>query len=257
MTIEKIATWLSNSDTAIAFTGAGISTESDIPDFRSPNGVWAKYQPVYFQNFLESAEARRQYWQQKSEGHTDIVNASPNSGHVTLAKWEHLGHLRGVITQNIDGLHQQAQTGNVLELHGTAREVSCLGCGYRADADPYVKQFLATDLVPDCPECGGILKHATISFGQNLSSDVLETAADWCRQTDLMFALGSSLVVTPAADLPRLAKQSGARLVIINHQPTPLDSLADVVIHQSIGEAVTQIDSQLSPHSAPGDRGAG
>ena len=240
--IESTGNWLARASKAVAFTGAGISTESGIPDFRSPQGVWTKYKPVYFDEYLRSADGRKRYWQQKSEGHSQMVNATPNEGHKILAEWEAIGHLRGVVTQNIDGLHQQAGNNQVLELHGTARKIACLNCRFHASADPYVAAFLETSRVPDCPQCGGLLKHATISFGQGLPADVLQMAAEWCRDAELLLALGSSLVVTPAADLPRIAKDSGAKLVIINRDPTPLDSIADVVINDSIGKALTRIE---------------
>jgi NAD-dependent deacetylase len=174
------------------------------------------------------------------------VNAVPNIGHQILAKWEQLGFLRGVITQNIDGLHQLASSQRVLELHGNARQVACLACDYRASASRYVEQFLATKIVPNCPLCRGFLKHATVSFGQILPRAVVETATQWCMGADLLFALGSSLMVTPAAELPRLAKRAGARLVIINHEPTPLDAFAEVVINDSIGRVLEEIDAQLA-----------
>lgn len=239
--IAAVAEWLAASRSAVAFTGAGISTESGIPDFRSPGGVWSKYRTVYFDEFLESAEARHEYWRQKCEAHREFSAAGPNAGHRVLADWEAAGRVRGVITQNIDELHQQAGNRNVLELHGTARRAACLDCSARFDIEPFVAQFLAEDRVPDCPECGGRLKHATISFGQSLPAEVLMNANRWSREADLFLAIGSSLVVTPAADLPRHAKESGARLVIINRDPTPLDYLADATLGGSIGEVLTAI----------------
>ncbi len=242
---ERIAGWLRDSRMTVAFTGAGISTESGIPDFRSPGGVWSRTQPIYFDEFLRSAEARYEYWRQKAEAHRDFAAAEPNAAHRVLAAWESAWRLRGVITQNIDGLHQLAGSRHVLELHGTAREISCLGCSARFDADEKVKEFVATDRVPDCPNCGGMLKHATISFGQQLPVDVLEESAVWAQEADVFLAMGSSLVVHPAAGLPQLAKHSGARLVIINRDPTPLDDLADAVIHAGLGTTLEQIDSIL------------
>ncbi len=165
---QTIAGWLDRSSKSVAFTGAGISTESGIPDFRSPGGVWSKSQPVYFDEFVRSADARFEYWRQKAESHRDFFDAQPNVTHSALARWESAGMLRGVITQNIDGLHQQAGSSNVLELHGTAREVSCLDCGWRDGASPLVERFLKENRVPVCPKCGGFLKHATVSFGQSL-----------------------------------------------------------------------------------------
>jgi NAD-dependent deacetylase len=153
--------------------------------------------------------------------------------------------LRGVITQNIDGLHQDAGSRSVLELHGTARWVGCLACGSRFEPDPLVRQFLETNEVPTCPHCRGLLKHATVSFGQNLPEDVLEEAVAWTRDSDLFLAIGSSLVVEPAASLPRLAVHSGARLVIINRDPTNQDSFAEFLFHASIGETLAAVDQAL------------
>lgn len=245
--LTKIAAWLRQASSAVAFTGAGISTESGIPDFRSPGGIWATSQPVYFDDFVANADARREYWRQKSIAHRDFSHAEPNVGHRTLAKWEQAGWLRTIVTQNIDGLHQLAGNSSVWELHGTARAVACLTCHQRfSDVEHWVTEFLATDSPPACPACGGNLKHATVSFGQSLPTDVLEAAIEASQQCDLFVAMGSSLAVQPAASLPVLAKQQGARLVIINRDPTPLDELADAVIHASIGETLEAIDQRAS-----------
>jgi NAD-dependent deacetylase len=245
-TEARIADWLGSSRRAVVFTGAGMSTESGIPDFRSPGGIWTKYRTVYFDEFMASAEARYEYWRQKCEGHRDFADAQPNAGHRAVARWEERGLIRGVITQNIDGLHQLAGNRNVLELHGTARAVVCLDCGARYDVEPLVQEFLQKDQVPPCRRCErGRLKHATVSFGQSLPAEVLEVAISWSRSAELMFAIGSSLVVTPAADLPRITRQSGGRLVIINRDATPLDDVADEVINASIGETLTAIDRCL------------
>jgi NAD-dependent deacetylase len=244
--LEQVAARLGASKSAVVLTGAGISTESGIPDFRSPGGVWSKYRTVYFDEFLESAESRYEYWRQKCEMHREFGDARPNAGHEALARWETAGRIRSVITQNIDGLHQMAGSHEVLELHGTARQASCLDCGDRYDINPLVESFLANDRVPDCTACGGRLKHATISFGQSLPPDVLMKAARWSREADLMLAIGSSLLVTPAANLPRTAKEHGARLVIINRDPTPLDDFADAILRGSIGELLTEIDAAIA-----------
>lgn len=243
---EQVAAWLAQSQRAIAFTGAGISTESGIPDFRSPNGVWAKNTPVLYKDFVASADARREYWRQKCEAHGDFAAAKPNAGHEVLARWEQAGRIRAVITQNIDGLHQEAGSRDVLELHGTARAIACLDCDARFEVEPLLKIFRDTNDIPSCEKCGGLLKHATISFGQSLPQMVLYRAVKLTRDADLMLAIGSSLVVTPAAELPRETKQRGGRLVIINRDETPLDHLADAVIRTSIGEALSQIDQRLS-----------
>lgn len=248
MPLSKIANWLREAQQAVAFTGAGISTESGIPDFRSPGGVWSQSQPVYFDEFLRSAAARKEYWRQKAIAHTDFARAVPNTGHQVLARWESTGRISAVITQNIDGLHQLAGNRRVLELHGTAREISCLKCGWREKADPWVQRYVECQQVPDCPACGGLLKHATVSFGQSLPEDVLEESAKLAEESDLFFAIGSSLVVQPAAGLPLLAKQTGARLVIINRDPTPLDQSADVVIREAIGETLAAIAALIVAH---------
>ena len=244
--IRRIAQWMKTTHRAIAFTGAGMSTESGIPDFRSPNGIWATSQPVEFEDFLSSPTARHEYWRQKAVAHRDFVGCQPNIGHRLLAQWQSAGWLRAIVTQNIDGLHQEAGSWDVLELHGTAREVACLDCHERFDADPWVQQFLDRDVVPDCPACGGRLKHATISFGQSLSPAVLHKASRLSREADLFLAMGSSLVVSPANILPQMAKQAGARLVIINRESTNLDSLADLTINASIGAVLSALHAELT-----------
>lgn len=243
--LDHVAGWLRESMRAVAFTGAGISTESGIPDFRSPGGVWATSTPVQFDDFLRSAEARFEYWRQKSLTHDAFEQAEPNAGHRALAKWEQQGRLKGVITQNIDGLHQRAGNRRVWELHGTARQIGCLDCQTRFDSGPLVTQFLQSQTVPECPACGGFLKHATISFGQSLPADVLAESIQLAGDADLFLAIGSSLVVYPAAGLPEAASRQGARLVIITRDPTPLDRLADVVINGEIGPTLTAIDRRL------------
>jgi NAD-dependent deacetylase len=248
--IEQVAQWLCSAEHAVGFTGAGISTESGIPDFRSPGGIWSRSQPVYFDDFLRSAEARQEYWRQKAIAHQDIAASEPNVAHRCLARWQAAGLLHELITQNIDGLHEAAGSSHVILLHGTARQVSCLDCSARYDADPLVHEFRETGAVPGCPACiTGRLKHATISFGQALDQDTLTAAAEASQRADLMLVLGSSLVVQPAASLPRLVQQSGGRLVIINRESTALDAAADCVIHQPIGQTLAAIDAavQSSP----------
>lgn len=246
---QEIARLLAASSRAVAFTGAGISTESGIPDFRSPGGIWATSQPVYYDDFLARGEARYEYWRQKAVAHTDFVTSKPNAGHRILAKWQRQRRLQAVITQNIDGLHQDAGSEDVIELHGTARFIACLKCRERYEAGPQVQQFLDTDRVPECPACGGLMKHATISFGQSLDPEVLERATELAANCDLFIALGSSLVVYPAAGLPQIATGNGARLVIINRDPTGQDGAADYVLHQSIGDSLTAIDEVLQGES--------
>jgi NAD-dependent deacetylase len=244
---ETIAGWLAAARSGVAFTGAGISTESGIPDFRSPGGIWTRFRMIMYEEFMTSSRARHDYWQQKAAGQLEFGNAQPNAGHEALARWEQQGRLTGVVTQNIDELHQRAGNRHVWELHGTARATECQDCHERFAVEPLVEEFLRTDVVPACPACGGDrLKHATISFGQALPPVVMQEAFQLARKADLMLALGSSLVVEPAAGIPRTAQQYGAKLVIINREPTPLDHMADLVLHESIGEALSAVDRCLN-----------
>ena len=242
---NQLARWIHASASFYVFTGAGISTESGIPDFRSPGGVWSKYQPVYFDQFMSSEAARHEYWRQKCEAHKEFSKATPNAGHTILASWESRGWLQGIVTQNIDGLHQLAGNSRVLELHGTARQAECMRCHKREPIELWVRHFLETAVPPRCPDCDGPLKHATISFGQALDRETIESATRWMEQADLVLALGSSLVVHPAAGLPELAVSCGSRLVIINREPTPLDRMADLVLNRSLGDALTLVDKEL------------
>lgn len=228
-----------------ALTGAGISTESGIPDFRSPGGIWTKVEPVDFQKFLNSATARNEYWRQKAEQHRDFAGAEPNAGHAVLARWEARGRLQGVVTQNIDELHQQAGSRRVIELHGTARRVTCLSCRAGWPVEQALVWYERDGAAPACPVCGGWLKHATISFGQRLDPGTLQAAAELLTECDLVLALGSSLVVQPAAGLPGLAQSHGARLVIINNQPTPLDGQAEAVVQAPLGATLEELDRAL------------
>ncbi|MGD9646868.1 MAG: NAD-dependent deacetylase [Pirellulales bacterium] len=240
-TAAQIAQWLMTARRAVVFTGAGMSTESGIPDFRSPGGVWARYQPVYFQDFVASDTARREYWRQKCEAHEQFGSALPNAGHKVLAEWEAAGRLQAVITQNIDGLHQAAGSRRVLELHGSALRVVCLSCAQQFAPEPLMAAFRETAQAPVCTACGGLLKSATVSFGQALPEDVLTEAWELAQQSDLFLVLGSSLVVEPAASLPRLARQNGARLVIVNRDPTEQDRTADAVLRAPLGVALATI----------------
>jgi NAD-dependent deacetylase len=243
--IGRVARWLREADRAVVFTGAGMSTESGIPDFRSPGGVWSRNRPVYYDEFLASAEARFEYWRQKALAADDFARAAPNAGHQALARWEEAGRVMAVITQNIDGLHQQAGSRRVLELHGTARWIECVDCGQRFEPMRLVEEFRARQAVPPCPVCGGRLKSATISFGQPMPADVMDESVELAQASDLFLAIGSSLVVYPAAGLPQVAKRAGARLVIINRDATDQDATADAVIREPIGAALTQIDEIL------------
>ncbi len=189
--LSTIAEWVRKADSVVAFTGAGISTESGIPDFRSPGGIWSQSTPVYYNDFLRYHESRYEYWRQKSIAHREFADARPNTGHKVLAGWEAAGRLAAVITQNIDGLHQLAGSREVFELHGTARYVGCLDCDERFDVDLWVSYFLELDQVPICRECGWLLKHATFSFCQTLPREVLSRSMELARGADFFLAVGS------------------------------------------------------------------
>lgn len=239
--IAICAARLSAAKRAVAFTGAGISTESGISDFRSPGGLWSRHKPVYYDEFLASHEARLRYWQTSKAIYPEFAAARPNLGHKVLADWEREGRLIGVITQNIDGLHTEAGSRNVLELHGTAKFVLCIDCHKRWTSEEIFQQYKDRDEVPVCDKCGGWLKPATVSFGQSLPMDVLSQASQWSAEADVFLSIGSSLVVEPAASLPVYASRSGSYLAIINRDPTPLDELADVVLHRPIGQTLKAI----------------
>jgi NAD-dependent deacetylase len=227
---------LGASRCTVAFTGAGVSTASGVPDFRSPGGIWSRYQPVTIQEFVASEEARRRYWRYKKETYGDFAAARPNPAHHALARLEREGRLASVVTQNIDGLHQEAGSRAVLELHGTNRRVSCLACGGSYPAALIQDRLVAGCEVPACDACGGILKAATVSFGQALPAEVLAEAWRLATACDLLLVLGSSLVVQPAAALPAAAAEAGALVVIVNREATPLDGLAAHVLRGAVEE---------------------
>ncbi|MSQ67781.1 MAG: NAD-dependent deacetylase [Gammaproteobacteria bacterium] len=219
------------------FTGAGISTESGVPDFRSPGGIWSRLQPIKFQDFVASADQRREAWRRKIEIDRDMLAAQPNRGHRAVAALVASGLAPAVITQNIDGLHQRSgiAEGAVIELHGNATYAKCLACGMRYELAPIIQAFTQERRLPTCEKCGGLVKSATISFGQSMPEDAMRRAHAQTLACDLFLVLGSSLVVFPAADFPRLAKNNGAKLVIINREETPQDPLADLVLHTELG----------------------
>ena len=221
----------------VGFTGAGISTESGVPDFRSPDGVWARNRTVYYQEFLSSEAGRAEYWRQKAEGWPAMRDARPNAGHYAFVGLHQQGKLTAMITQNIERLHQRSglPAELVLELHGTTTEAVCLTCGDRIPSGEACRRVAGGELAPRCTLCGGLLKPATVSFGQALPHDVMVRAGAAAESCDLLLAVGSSLVVEPAASIPRIARRAGARLIIVNREPTPLDGIADVVLHGEIG----------------------
>jgi NAD-dependent deacetylase len=226
----------------VAFTGAGISTESGIPDFRSPGGIWTKYKPIEFAEFLASAEARRESWRRKFATHDTVHKATPNAGHRAIARLVEQGRMRAVITQNIDGLHQASGVpdGKVIELHGNTTYAACIDCRKRHELEWVREIFAQGERLPVCTACGGHIKTATISFGQAMPEAEMERAQDATLAADLFIVLGSSLVVYPAAGFPILAKRNGARLVIINRDPTDQDDMADLVINAEIGATMSK-----------------
>lgn len=223
----------------VVFTGAGISTESGIADYRSRGGQYHSYRPITIQEFLADEGRRREYWAHKKEVFAAMREARPNAGHLALARLETSGHMLGVITQNIDGLHQLAGSTRVLEIHGTNRESVCLSCGRIEDFEIAYQRLCAGEAIPLCGVCGGLLKPNTISFGQELDARTLYTAFQWASECDLMVCAGSTLVVEPAASLPRRAREKGAKLVILNREPTPLDPLAGLVLQGELGTILT------------------
>jgi NAD-dependent deacetylase len=226
----------------VAFTGAGISTESGIPDYRGPGGVWERNAPPTLADFRENEETRRQYWAERRMRYPGLRDTQPNAGHYALAKLQHAGRLSAVITQNIDGLHQKAgiPPDQTIELHGTAHRVRCLDCGTVWPAD-VVQERLEIEPLPACQDCGGILRAATVLFGEALPEAPLRQAFALAGACDLMVVVGSSLVVQPASRVPEFASRSGARLAIINNEPTPLDGLAGVVVRGAAGPTLTAL----------------
>jgi len=238
--MESLKSLLGESQRTVIFTGAGISTESGIPDFRSPNGIWSKNTPIYYEDFLASEEARREAWRRKMAVDREMREAEPNRGHRAVAELVGRNTVTSVITQNIDGLHQKSGVSEdrLIELHGNTTYAGCLACGLRHALEPILEDFARDESLPLCRACGGIVKTATISFGQPMPRAAMERAEADTLSCDLFLAVGSSLVVYPAAGFPVLAKQNGARLAIINREPTELDGLADLVLNTEIGETL-------------------
>jgi len=243
--VDRVCGWLDRAARIVALTGAGISTESGIPDFRGPQGVWTRNPTAErlsnIAHYMSDPEVRRLAWQSRLDHPT--WRAAPNAGHRALVDLERRGTLHALVTQNIDGLHQRAghAPDKVIEVHGTMREVMCMNCAWRGPAGPVLDRVRAGEDDPPCEHCGGILKSATISFGQSLDPDVIDRAMRAAERTDLLLAVGTSLQVYPIAGIVPLAKAAGARVVIVNAEPTPLDELADAVLRQPIGEILPVI----------------
>jgi NAD-dependent deacetylase len=242
--LNAFARLLEAAERVVVFTGAGISTESGIPDFRSPGGTWTKQKPIDFSDFMASDAARRETWRRRFEMEATLRQAAPNRGHRAVAELVRQGKASAVITQNIDGLHQDSgiPDDKVIELHGNTTYAHCLDCGQRYEIEDLRVDFERDRIVPHCA-CGGWVKTATVSFGQAMPLRAMQRAERETLLADLFISIGSSLVVYPAAGFPELAKRNGAGLVIINLQETGLDQIADLVLHRPIGETLGAVVS--------------
>jgi NAD-dependent deacetylase len=244
-TIRTVREWIRDADYVTVLTGAGISTESGIPDFRGPQGVWTKNpaaeKMATLQHYMADPEVRKRAWRSRLE--TFARTVEPNAGHHALVRLERRGKLQTLITQNVDGLHQAAGSSPeiIVEIHGTMREVVCMDCGERAPMERALARVRAGEVDPPCRTCGGILKSATISFGQGLVQEDLTRAEEAAQQSDLLLAIGSTLAVYPIAGVVPVAKEAGARVVIVNAEPTAMDHLADAVIRGQIGTVLPKI----------------
>ena len=240
---EKIAQGGKN----LFFTGAGISTESGIPDYRSQGGIWDQFRPVYFDEFMSSREARIEYWRQKTELYPDLVDARPNAGHQAIARLFRMGLVEAVITQNIDGLHQAAgiPQARVIELHGNTTRVRCMSCGATSSVHDAQARIKAGDPAPEC-SCGGYLKPDTISFGQAMPEADVTRAVSLCRGCDFFCVVGSTLLVQPAAQMPLYARHSGAFLAIVNLSETPCDGISQALVRDSAGAVLTAVADRVA-----------
>ncbi len=238
--VARLDTLVNEAETVLPFTGAGISTESGIPDFRSPGGLWTKYRPIPFDEFIASAAMRDESWRRRFAMDAQFSTAQPGRGHLALASLYRRGKIPAVITQNIDNLHQASgfAADHVVELHGNTTYATCLDCARRYDLGWVRERFEAAGHAPDCLHCGGFVKTATVSFGQAMPEAAMHRAQQLAAACNLFLAIGSSLVVWPAAGFPLVAKRNGARLVIINREPTDFDQVADLVIRGDIGTAL-------------------
>jgi len=239
----KLNKLITKSINLVFFTGAGISTDSGIPDFRGPKGVWKTSTPIYFQEFISSKEKRMESWEKKFSNELSIDHAAPNKGHINIAEIMKKKDKSHLITQNVDNLHQNSgvQEEQITELHGNATYASCLDCNKRYELEDLKQNFLKSHEPPSCVECNGIIKTATVSFGQAMPKKEMQLSQKKAIQSDLFICVGTSLTVFPAADLPVLAKETGAKFIIINNESTALDHLADLVINRDISEVLSEI----------------
>jgi NAD-dependent deacetylase len=248
--IDIVRAWVEGASRIVALTGAGISTESGIPDFRGPQGVWTKDPKAErlsnIHAYMAEPDVRIRAWQGRLDH--PAWRAAPNAGHRALVELERRGKLHALVTQNIDGLHQQAGSspGKVIEVHGTMREVMCMSCSWRGPMQPVLDRVRAGEEDPPCTRCGGILKSATISFGQPLVPSVIARAMRAAEETDLLLAIGSSLQVYPVAGAVPLALAAGTRVVIVNAEPTPFNEMVDAVLRQPIGEILPALCGSLA-----------
>jgi len=231
----------------VALTGAGISTESGIPDFRSPGSIWQQQPPVSYQDFISKTEARQLYWQTRRKLYGQVISAQPNAAHLALADLEKKERLLGIVTQNFDGLHHDAGNNpkQIVELHGTSRAAACTHCGQRSSIQELQQRIDAGEIDPLCSDCGGFLKAATILFGQRVPDEELSRARELALACDLFLVVGSSLKVNPAAILPRIALKNDVPLIIINLQPTNLDDYAEIVINEKAGVVLPPLVASL------------
>lgn len=238
--VSRLRELLDEASLVLPFTGAGISTECGIPDFRSPGGLWTKNKPIDFGDFMASREARNESWRRRFAIDAHFSGAEPGRGHRALATLYRTGKAPALVTQNIDNLHQKSgiAAADVIELHGNTTYAGCLGCAARYEIEWVRARFAVSEEVPDCEHCGGFIKTATISFGQAMPAQAMQRAEQLSRACDLFLVVGSSLVVWPAAGLPLLAKRNGAALVIVNRDATEFDELADLVVRHDIGDAL-------------------
>jgi NAD-dependent deacetylase len=236
--LEEFAAKIRQSDQIVAFTGAGISTESGIPDFRSPGGIWTRYRPVTFQEYMSSEAARIEAWKRRLDGWEQYKHAKPNVGHYFVQSLSVKEKLIGLITQNVDGLHSKAglPDDKIVELHGSNRKILCTSCGKAFEPETVINRLVGDFSSPKCDDCGGILKSATVSFGQAMPEHAMRQAQEWTEQAKIFVVMGSSLQVQPAASFPLLAKRNGALLAIVNREEGPLDDVADFVHNGAIGE---------------------
>lgn len=234
---------LEGARSAVVFTGAGISTDSGIPDFRSPTGLWKTQKPIPFDDFVADPEVRRRYWSRRFSGDRTLEDACPNAGHRAVAELVRRGHVGTVITQNVDDLHRRSgvPAARIVELHGNAHYARCLGCGRRYELADLDAVFREQGDVPPCGACGGIVKTATISFGQAMPEDEMARAEAATRACDLFLVLGSSLSVYPAAAFPEFAVRLGTPLAIVNREPTPQDDLAEIVVRAGVSETLAPL----------------